>query len=739
MNKVITILIVVGVFYFIFKMLLVILKGIAGFFKPNRYLPADRAVRDYYEFDDVEEVEIEEERWVSPGEQVSIHGKTIEGGMLYIQSGPSDRYGADPSLINVDLPRSPNRPCTENYGMSYWPSYSDISAEARSAYMDWLEKGRRVKGAYIGYVFLFFYGLERRILVDDPSEKEIVSIRDEVNGLLSLYGDNRSFRSYAENFLGLINVTLGEGYHKAETNPNLIARGIYSPSFKVELGKLVVNKNPIPWDLALEWSLRDPETKLRVPAKRCPKEFASVFEELYRAKYGEGMVVPPNKKKIELEYHPASSALRGVSSTLELPDPSGLKGPVNNLLELVEQSMAELDPYSRLVGKDPESAMGISGISLLPNFIASKRDLSELKTLRKICQGALAENEPGILATNDLLEIWPTRSPEKFIKSEAVQLANVLALSGFGIEPDPRYGGKIPSAGEEVAVFNLLNGQDVVPGQGYHQAVALVQLAGLVASADGDVSLEERTALNSHLASALELNKSDSLRLTAFFEWIVSRPASMAGLKAKLGILTPEQRDVVADFLITVAGADGVIHPKEIKMLEKVYKTMGMDPSDVQIQLHRFIAGWESQPVTVKEADSTKTGYSIPADPGALPESEVVLDVGKLQLKREQTKEVAGLLEDVFAEEAIEPEPHKENTSDFYGLDVLFKDLLEELGGKDVWDRDAFDALAAKYHLMPSGVVESLNEVALDNFEDEVLFDEENIEINREVLEEMLA
>lgn len=146
MSKVIAILIFVGVFYFIFKILVGILKGIAGFLKPSKSSSAERAVRDYYEFDDVEEVEVEEERWVLPGEQVSIHGKTIEGGMLYIQSGPSDRYGADPSLINVDLPRSPNRPCTENFGMSYWPSYSDISSEARSAYMDWLEKGGGLKG-----------------------------------------------------------------------------------------------------------------------------------------------------------------------------------------------------------------------------------------------------------------------------------------------------------------------------------------------------------------------------------------------------------------------------------------------------------------------------------------------------------------------------------------------------------------------------------------------------------------
>jgi len=313
-TKVIVFLIFVGFIYSVFKILAMIFRAIAG----KRSDPAEKAIKDYVESTRPDEKKttkrqkttsttekptsqfdftaqqsvkqnyaaksnsqnkIKEERWVPPGKQITIHGKTIKGGMLYVQSGPSDRYGADPSLINVDLPRSPNRSCINNYGMSYWPSYSDISAEARSAYIDWLEKGRRVKDAYIGYVFLFFYGLERRFLVDDPSKKEMATIRDEISALLSVYSDNRSFRNYAENLLGIINVALGKDAYEPKINPNLIARGSYSPSFKVELGKCVVNKKPIPWDLALEWSLRDPETKLRVPAKRCPDEFASLFEE----------------------------------------------------------------------------------------------------------------------------------------------------------------------------------------------------------------------------------------------------------------------------------------------------------------------------------------------------------------------------------------------------------------------------------------------------------------------------
>ena len=683
----------------------------------------------------------DDECWVPPGQSVEIHGHAIKDGMLFVGDGLGalSGYGADPALINPKLPRSSGRSCTDNFRMSYWPSYSQISPEARAAYIDWLAKGRRVEGAYIGYVFLFFYGLERRVLHGKPTQDELFHIRDEVSDLLVTYGDNRSFRQYSENFLGLISVLIGEGTHKSEINPNKIARGIYPPSFKVELGKNAAEGKPIPWDLALEWVLRDPETRLRVPAKRCPQEFAYLFKTLYQEKFGEGMVVPPNKKKIRLEYHPASSSLRGFSSEIDIPDPSGLKRPLGNLWKLVDQSMSGLDAYSRLMGKDPEAAKGIAGIALLPGSIAMKRKSAELDALRQYCNDALNGKEMGTAQVNALIEMWPTNTSGKFTKAGAGQVANMLGALGFGMEPDPRHGGRTPAAGDEIILFNLPEGKDDAPGTGYHQAIALVHLTGLVAAADGDVSPEERSALHSHLASSLGLSPTESIRLSAFFEWIVTRPPSMAGMKAKLSGLSAAQREKVADFLISVAGADGIIHPKEIKILEKIYKTMGMEPKDVQIHIHRFLANGDSQPVTVKDADTGKTGYSIPPAPEASPEAVVRLDANRLRLKREQTKEVAELLEDVFTDNVVEPEPEAEETSDFYGLDAPYKDILMELGGQDTWDKDSFNALAEKYGLMPSGVLETLNDAALDNFDDEVLFDEEDIEVNREVLEEMLA
>ena len=583
---------------------------------------------DDYDDYNFKKTQSDEECWIPPGQSVEIYGHTIKGGMLYVGTGLGalSGYGADPALINPELSRSADRSCTENYRMSYWPSYSQISPEARAAYIDWLAKGRRVEGAYIGYVFLFFYGLERRVLHGKPTQEELLHIRDEVSDLLATYGDNRSFRQYSENFLGLINVLVGDGTHKAEINPNKIARGTYPPSFKVELGRNVAEGKPIPWDLALEWVLRDPETRLRVPAKRCPHEFAFLFKTLYQEKFGEGMVVSPNKKKIRLEYHPASSSLRGFSSEINIPDPSGLKRPLGNLWKLVDQSMLELDAYSRLMGKDPEAAKGIAGIALLPGSIAMKRKSTELEALRQYCNKALVGRKMGTAQVNALIEMWPTNTSGKLTKAEASQASSILGALGIGMEPDPRHGGRTPAAGDEIILFNLPEGNDEAPGTGYHQAIALVHLTGLVAAADGDVSPEERSALHSHLASSLGLSPTESIRLSAFFEWVIARPPSMAGMKAKLSGLSAAQREKVADFLISVAGADGIIHPKEIKILEKIYKTMEMEPKDVQIHIHRFLANGDSQPVTVKDADTGKTGYSIPPAPNASPEADVRLD-----------------------------------------------------------------------------------------------------------------
>ena len=142
--------------------------------------------------------------WVPPGTTVTVQGITIPGGMMYIGSKMvSLGYGSgpDPALINPKL--SIHGPVGD---VGYWPSYSQIPPGNRGDYLRWLAGGRRDPDADLCYPFLFFYGLERRLLFDlyattNPVGLEIEVLVCEIEEMLAVYGDNPSFNGYARGLI----------------------------------------------------------------------------------------------------------------------------------------------------------------------------------------------------------------------------------------------------------------------------------------------------------------------------------------------------------------------------------------------------------------------------------------------------------------------------------------------------------------------------------------------------------
>lgn len=96
----------------------------------------------------------------------------------------------DPSTIYVHLPISDdfNVP-----SLPYYPHYIELTSGQRFQYLTWL---RNVEQPIdMGYVFLYYYGLERQLLIGnfDKAFDEIVKLRN--------FHDNRSFQKYSENAL----------------------------------------------------------------------------------------------------------------------------------------------------------------------------------------------------------------------------------------------------------------------------------------------------------------------------------------------------------------------------------------------------------------------------------------------------------------------------------------------------------------------------------------------------------
>ncbi len=120
----------------------------------------------------------------------------------------------EPSLIDLSLPISKGSDMWNGVKLDYSPSYSSISPEQRSIYLNWLEDVS--KPISIGYVFLFYYGLER-YLFTEKSE-------DAVNMILKLrkYHQNDSFDFYTSNALAAYAMTKnnGESLEKFASNLN---------------------------------------------------------------------------------------------------------------------------------------------------------------------------------------------------------------------------------------------------------------------------------------------------------------------------------------------------------------------------------------------------------------------------------------------------------------------------------------------------------------------------------------
>lgn len=96
-------------------------------------------------------------------------------------------FYAEPSLIWKRLAVEPNNWLEER--PMYWPSYAQFSPEHRYQYLKWLQDIE--KPTNLSYVFLYFYGLERHMLIGSYD-----AAVDEVLRLLNSHRKG-SFRSYA--------------------------------------------------------------------------------------------------------------------------------------------------------------------------------------------------------------------------------------------------------------------------------------------------------------------------------------------------------------------------------------------------------------------------------------------------------------------------------------------------------------------------------------------------------------
>lgn len=608
--------------------------------------------------------------------------------------------------------------------MGYWPSYSTITPGARAAYLRWLAGGRCDPNIHVGFVFLYFYGLERRLLVDSKKSAVAVVEREsllaEVRRLLSIYRDNGSFRSYAQDLLNAMTVLSAGADVGAAPTPTGEWSSELPSSTRLVLARLGAAGAPVPADWALAWVTQLPDTYLRTPATRCLDLFVQVFDAYYRERYGEGVVLRAGKRPLSAHYRPASSGIASVTIDSEqLREVGDQAGVLSVLRQLVDSATTDLDPYSRYLGRHPDGGRDSAAIALLPATLPAPDNaaVDELYSWAAVC---LRGARQAVSSMADLVQHWP-ESPAtgKLLKADFLVVAQLLDKRGLGIEPDVRFGGTPPGPDKPIVLFHRAEQQVQAPNPAYAAALATVNMGMLVAAADGVVLDAELDIVRGALES-LDLSGDERLRLEAHATLVAANPPTAAVLRRRLAVLPDTSRSAAGRLLIAVASVDGTITADEVASLERLFGSLGLDASQIYSTLH-LAATTEASPddvVTMRTAGSpaTRTPLTVFEDP--VP-TGLALDPVLLAAKRAESMRAAAQLAGIFVEDATDEETSQSaqttpSVASVAGLDASHSSLFHLLVERESWSRSAAEDVITGLGLLPDGALEVLNEAAYD-------------------------
>ncbi|MCK6505257.1 TerB N-terminal domain-containing protein [Myxococcota bacterium] len=676
--------------------------------------------------------------------------------MLYVGSGLraiAPYRDVEPSLIDPLLPVQPGPASATGEGMGYWPTYADITPEHRAGFLQWLADGRKAPDAYIGYVFLFFYGLERRAFHDPANAADpngLSSIVAEVERLRSLYSGNSSFAGYAAGFLNFCR------FRSGDVGGNLRS-GLFGwevpADVRLRLGQFAAAKTPIPADLAFAWACNLPSAPRRTPATRCQGEFRELFAIRYERECAPGVVLKNKGPMLSLSYRPASPGFGGaieqrVRDVCDVTKAN--EGAGERLAALADRCVEDLDAYSRWLGRNANAdGQALAGVALLPRDLLQRHGAPALADLRQWLGEYVPHDRPLVTGASEVLARWQPGVGQRVTKGDATLLMALLEKMGFGMEPDVRFGGPSPSPAGQIALFRV-DSDFSAPTAEYSGVTTLLRFAAAVAGADG-VAEGEARFLSDHVSAVLGLGNPERRRLAAHAAWLLADPPGPAGLKKAAEALTPGQRADLGRFLVSVAGADGTVSRAEVQMLLKVFALLGLPGEAVYTQVHELGGSMPvartgaADPVTVRPAGPADREFAIPGRPAAnaVPAAAargVQLDMARVQAQIAESARVSAVLAEIFrGEEDVRPPTPTPEVTSVAGLDAPHSLMIWRLRDVVSVGRAEWDALCVDLGILPDGAIDTLNEAAFDRVGDPLLTGDDPIHLDTNVYRSLLA
>lgn len=669
----------------------------------------------------------------------------------YLISDPLTYYSKDyplvdePSCINLKLPIG--KPVIEPPGaLGYWPHYGQITKDQRANYLRWMAEGRTDNLEDIGYAFIFFYGLERRAIVEN---KDINLIVNEIVSLLRKLPFSNSFNNYLSNFVAYIIAKVGVQNIDERTFNSIFDNALKIKSddcLSVVLAWFAVNRKPLPVQWAKTVAYFDQRSPRSVVLKRTPQKFDDLFSKKYEEMFGEGIVLKTSKRHKTIGYHPASSALKGYTLfPYNIPNARGIQGQFTPLVKIWTQAIEELRKFSRVIGKGLEKNSR-HAYEALPDELKGQTEHPDAPRWEKTFSEYMRDDGHVLVKTAQIAEIQGYVYRDKLTLKQSKDLAKTAHYVGLGIEPDPRITNASYKWHDLVALFRPDEDPELPKDSTYRGASIILELGMAIAAADGVIEDEEVDYISKFLEGQFMLGGPDANRLHALRGVFVENPPSLTGISRRLRkVLSEGQREKVGEFLVGVAAANGEIDKAEVKALRRAYKALEV-PNARLDDILGLIRTDLSEPVEVTRAETpARKGEAIPTiEPGEEVGIAVRLDETKIRNILIQTREVAAMLGKAMGEVTEEePEETTERKTSkptidarFEGLDPRYHGFLAKLLNTESWGEEMFESLVREHKLMPSATIEVINEWADTTLGDLMIEEGDPLIINNRLIKE---
>ena len=641
--------------------------------------------------------------------------------------------------------------------LPYWPCYSQISPDQRARYLSWLSGGKDQDIDEIGYVFLYFYGLERRALIEG---KDLNLIVPEVHRLLNRYRNSSSFDSYLGGFLAYL------AAQRLETLTEDDLRAYLPDMAKLnDLGTMVAlawfaqNKKPLPWDLA--YSIARNFSGISVPS--VVRREVSYLEDLFRKRYNSlfegGLSAVPAKNPFRLEYRPASPSLLSSSfsnragSTIApcpIPNPLGRKKQFSELFSLWETCLRDVQPFSNQLAKTGGSITW-QAYSRLPEDLRIAIPHPEQEAWDRLFSEHNEGTGWGLVPASALARVIELEKRDRLTPAQSRDLSQTVYDGGYLLLPDLHQAGNSYRWDDNLVLIPFSPGEGEALSPSFSSYALMLELGIGIAAADGQIAPEELAHLRTFFKENSTLSPFECRCLEALECLYTQTPPSPTrlGKRLKEG-LDPDARLTVAQFLVSMAAVDGILDPKEEKNLKRVFKAMDIEEEYAQWLLTRAeTAILADSPVVVRRGTAFVGGETLPP-PAATPTAFVVDERAVARILSE-TREVSEILGEVFAKEEtntgdfvfdVENEANKSEPQevplldhDTGGLQPRYVPVLEELLTTDLWTKEEFVHLVQYHHCMPQATIEAINTWAETELGDFLLEDDhDSVRVYRDLV-----